>query len=268
MSRYFLDFLEKSSIKQKDSIQSYELQNQKVWLKKASVRHSAWVYIPLNLFSKLLGLSMLTPVPNHGGKRAIHCEIKRIHQLKKLAIQVPEILAYTDHAILLKDVSQKGKPIYQLEQALGNQNSINTRLSLYSAAIQSLQHIHDLNCYLSEAFARNILVDDQYNFTYLDFETDPKEILSLHDCQTRDWLCFIFSTAYRFDDHELQQASELLIENLAKQPKIYLDICKVAKKLQWILKLRLEKLGGDGRRLRKSILLLKLLIEHKILSIA
>ncbi|WOE32873.1 MULTISPECIES: serine/threonine protein kinase [unclassified Acinetobacter] len=258
MSQYS-NFIEQMSLEQQSSIQSYELQNQKVWLKKASPRHATWIYLPLHWISKCLGLNMFAPVPNYGGKQAIDCEVKRIQQLHRLGIQVPEILAYNDSAVLLKDAAQAGQQIEQLEYALKKSQPSASRLSLYADAICAIQHIHDLDCYLSEAFARNILVDNQHQFTYIDFETDPKQRLSLQDCQTRDWLFFMFSTACHFNEDEIQSASTLLIENISKNKAIYHDICRVGRKLQWILKLKLEKLGGDGRRLRKGLLLLQLI---------
>lgn len=264
MNQYFSNFLQESLRNQKSSIKSYNIENQKVWLKKASSRHSTWIYIPLSWSSKLLGLSMLSPIPNYGGEKSIACEISRIKQLKNLGVSVPEILTYSDQALLLKDAAQNGTAIYQLESALFAEKTTTSRLSLYADALKSLQHVHDLGSYLSEAFARNILVDNQRNFTYIDFETDPGQLLTLHECQTRDWLCFIFSTAHCFEDNELNQASDLLANILFKNNEIYTDIYRVGRKIKWILKLKLEKLGGDGRRLKKCIILLKSLENKRI----
>lgn len=259
MLQNFTHFLQEMSIQQRSSMASYTIHNQKVWLKKASARHSTWIYLPLSWFAKLLGLHVFRPVPNYGGQQAIQCEINRIQQLSQHGIQVSEILAANDSAVLLKDASQPTQPVYQLEQALKHAPDCTARLSLYGDAVQSIQHIHDVNCYLSEAFARNILVNDQHQFTYIDFETDPHSILSLNECQTRDWLFFIFSTSYHFDLNQLPMVKDILLNNILKNPEVYQLILRVGAKLQWILKLKLEKLGSDGRRLQKGILLLKLL---------
>ncbi|OTG85954.1 serine/threonine protein kinase [Acinetobacter sp. ANC 4558] len=259
MTQIYSNFLNEMSPKQKNSIQSYDIKNQKVWLKKASSRHSTWIYLPLSWISKLLNLNMLRPVPNYGGARAIQCEVSRIKQLAQLNISVPTILAFSSEAVLLQDLGQNHTSLLQLQTAIASEQTSETRLSLYFEAIQQIQQIHDLNGYLSEAFSRNILVDQNRKFSFIDFETDPREVLSLQECHIRDWLCFIFSTASCFQENELEQISEFYINHLSHQPEIYHSICRVGKKVQWILKFKPEKLGGDGRRLRKCILLLSLL---------
>lgn len=259
MSNIYADFLKDNALKQTESVESYEVNGQKVWLKKAAKRHSTWIYLPLQWFSKLLGLSMLAPVPNQGGEEAISCEVKRILSLKKLGVHAPDVLASQNDAFLLKDASPNGEPVIQLEHALSIQPTTLQRLDLFHKAIDALEDIHLQNSYLSEAFARNILVDTEQNFSFIDFETDPGQYLSLEDCHTRDWLCFIFSTSHRFEEHELDQAADLLANALKLHPKAFNDICRVGRKLTWLLALKPEKLGSDGKRLKKCIYLLKIL---------
>lgn len=263
MTNIYADFLKDKASNQIDSVQSYEFNGQKVWLKKAAQRHSTWIYLPLQWFSKLLGLSMLAPVPNKGGDNAVQCEVHRILALRELNINVPELLASQHNAFLLKDASSNGQPVIQLESALSQQVSTTARLELFNKAIQSIEEIHLKNNYLSEAFARNILVDSEQKISFIDFETDPAQYLSLDDCHTRDWLCFIFSTSHRFQESELDQATTLLLKNLKSHPALLSDICKVGRKITWILALKPEKLGGDGRRLKKCIHFLKLLNEKQ-----
>lgn len=259
MSDIYASFLQENALEQVDPVQPYNINNQKVWLKKASQRHSTWIYLPLQWLSKLLGLSMLAPVPNKGGEDAIACEVSRIQTLKKLGISVPDLLAFQNNAFLSKDASSNGNPVVQLEEALSIQTTTEQRLALFHKAIDALEDIHLQNSYLSEAFARNILVDNEQNFSFIDFETDPGQYLSLEDCHTRDWLCFIFSTSHRFDEHELDQAAELLVDALRLHPQAFKDICRVGRKLIWLLAIKPEKFGNDGKRLRKCIYLLKIL---------
>ena len=256
MSESYTHFLDHNQSQQHNSVAHYEFQGQKVWLKKATKRHSTWIYLPLRWTARILGLHMLVPVPNLGGNTAILCEINRIQELGRLGIRIPKILAARDDAFLMLDAAAQGAQVSQLEHALKHQVNTSAKLDLYARAIQALSDIHSKNTYLSEAFARNILVDDTYNFSFIDFETDPAQVLSLQDCQTRDWLCFIFSTARCFELNELNQAKTLLLSALESNPQAYQDICKVADKLKWILKLKPEKLGSDGVRLKKCIYLL------------
>ena len=266
MSKIYNDFLKKNALKQEKSVQSYKINHQKIWLKKASQRHSTWIYLPLQWCSKLLGLSMLAPVPNRGGEEAIACEISRIQALKKLDIHVPDILAYQNNAFILKDASLNGEPVTQLDHALSIQETTEQRLALFSNTTKALENIHQENSYLSEAFARNILVDTDQKFSFIDFETDPGQYLSLKDCHTRDWLCFIFSTAHCFEKHELNQAAKVLVNTLELTPDVFNDICRVGRKITWLLKLKPEKLGSDGKRLTKCISILKMLNNQRELN--
>jgi tRNA A-37 threonylcarbamoyl transferase component Bud32 len=259
----FANFLEHAVLEQANPVQSYDINHQKVWLKKASKRHSTWIYLPLRWFSKMLGLNMLAPVPNYGGEKAIACEISRIQQLNKLNINVPEILAYNEQSVLLKDASINGQPVVQLEKALSKQKNLEDKLNLLQNSIFALDNIHSKNSYLSEAFARNILVDTEQNFSFIDFETDPGQYLSLTDCQTRDWLCFIFSTSHKFEVEDLHLVANIFERILEKNVKTFQDICRVGRKLKWILALKPEALGNDGVRMKKCIYLLKLLNDKE-----
>lgn len=263
MPNSFNSFLEHTQTIQTTAVKHYHVHGQKVWLKKATKRHSSWIYVPLRWCARILDLQMLVPVPNHGGKEAILCEINRIRQLKSLKISIPEILAYREDSFLMRDAAKLGKTVCELENALDKQVDTQSKMVIYESAIHSLNNIHSKKTYLSEAFARNILVDDALNFSFIDFETDPGRILSLQDCQTRDWLCFIFSTARCFENHELNQACEMLTQGLNQNIRSFQGVCRVSTKLKWILKLKPEKLGSDGERLKKSIYLMTKLNENE-----
>ncbi|MFM6905932.1 MAG: serine/threonine protein kinase [Acinetobacter tjernbergiae] len=260
----FQNFLETSLTGQQSSIHVYDLSSRKVWLKKASERHGLWLYTPLKWLAKIFNLGAMVPVPNQGGSAAIQCESKRIQQLKSLGVSTPNVLAISQKGILLEDIgSQHQTQVIQLDQALAQcQNDIASKSLLFSQAIQAIQYIHSQKGYLSEAFARNILVDQNHQFSFIDFETDPLEVLSLHDCFVRDWLLFIFSTAYHFEFEQLADASQILYRALLAEPQVYSDICKVGKRLKWVLNFNISKVGNDGKRIQKCVLFLRYLKEQ------
>ncbi|QER38858.1 serine/threonine protein kinase [Acinetobacter suaedae] len=260
----FQKFLETTVTTQQNSIQAYELSTGKVWLKKASERHGLWLYTPLKWLAKIFNLGAIMPVPNQGGSKAIQCEFNRINQLKQLGISTPNILAVSANGLLLEDlgVQHQGK-VKQLDQALaGRRKKPEMQFSLFKQAIQEIQNIHLKEGYLSEAFARNILIDEQNHFSFIDFETDPRDVLSLHDCFVRDWLLFIFSTAYHFEFEQLTDASQVLYQALLAEPQVYKDICKVGKRLNWVSRLNVRKVGNDGKRIQKCVLFLRYLNEQ------
>ena len=253
----FADFLKASIDQQNESIQSYEYNGRKVWLKKASERHALWLYTPLRWFARLLQLDALIPVPNRGGKEVIQCEYQRLTALQKLGIKTPQVLAVSHEGILIEDAGSSEHEVVQLDHALARAISSEQRIQLYTDAILAIQSIHAKDSYLSEAFVRNILVDEDHQFTFIDFESDPVVLLSLIVCQVRDWLCFIFSSSYRLELTELDQASAIFYQALNNNKKVYRDICNIGHKLQWILSFKPEKLGNDGKRIQKSMLFLK-----------
>jgi hypothetical protein len=61
----FSKFLRNTLKAQDSNIQPYQLDNSKVWLKKASERHSAWIYMPLKWVARILNIEALTPIPNY-----------------------------------------------------------------------------------------------------------------------------------------------------------------------------------------------------------
>ena len=165
----FQKFLETTVTTQQDSIQAYELSTGKVWLKKASERHGLWLYTPLKWLAKIFNLGAITPVPNQGGSAAIQCEYHRIQTLNSIGISTSNVLAISEKGILLEDIgSQHQTQVIQLDQALAQcQNDIASKSLLFSQAIQAIQYIHSQKGYLSEAFARNILVDQNHQFKYI-----------------------------------------------------------------------------------------------------
>ncbi|MCH7336642.1 RIO1 family regulatory kinase/ATPase [Acinetobacter sp. NIPH 2699] len=260
----FHKFLETTVTTQQDSIQAYEISTGKVWLKKASERHGLWLYTPLKWLAKIFNLGAMIPVPNQGGSAAIQCEFKRIQQLKVLGVSTPNVLALSQEGILLEDIgSQHQSKVKQLDQALASRKAKpEAQFLLFVQAIQAIQHIHLQDGYLSEAFARNILVDKQNQFSFIDFETDPLDVLSLHDCFVRDWLLFIFSTAYHFEVEQLTEASQIFHQALLAEPQVYKDIRKVGKRLNWVLRFKINKVGSDGKRIQRCVLFLRYLRDQ------
>lgn len=249
---------------QQDSIQSYQIGEQKVWLKKAAPRHSTWIYLPLKWAARLFGVKALTPIPNYGGEQAIQCEIERIQTLKQLGISTPDILAVNRHGVLLADAALWGETTLQFHHALGRlKDQPEAMLDLYQAGLDAISQVHQQKSYLSEAFARNILVDRHFQFTFIDFETDPGQVLDLSSCQLRDWLCLIFSTANLFEGELLQQASQRLLAAVLPNTAVYLGLLSISDKLSWLSKLNVAKLGSDGKRMQHCFLFMKMLHLEK-----
>ncbi len=261
---HFSKFLRHTLKIQDKSIQSYQLDQGKVWLKKASERHSAWVYIPLKWMANLLRIEALTPIPNYGGSKSIYCEVHRLTELQSLGVPTPQILANCSQGFLIEDVADNGDRVIQLDQALMRMDGdTEKKLEFYQEAISAIQAVHRKGSYLSEAFARNILVNKDKEFTFIDFETDPGEVLDLETCQIRDWLCFIFSTAFRFNDDELAKACNIFVGEIYPSKSKYNEICRIGNKLNWVANFNLGKLGSDGHRLQQCLAFFQYLKQNE-----
>ena len=252
----YQDFLEHTVSNQSRSIQPYVIDGLKVWLKKASKRYPWWLYLPLQWFSKLLNMQILAPVPNYGGSDAIRCEAQRIRQLEKIGVSVPKVLAESDTGLLIQDIANHDQQLMQLDHALAREPDFNKRKQLFETAVHALKKIHAKNCYLSEAFARNILVDSQQNISFIDFETDPHQTLDLETCQARDWLCLLFSTAFRFNDQERPSIEQLIKHELKDRQDILFQLHKVGHRFAWLNRVGVEKTGNDGKRMKVFLIFL------------
>jgi hypothetical protein len=57
------------------------------------------------------------------------------------------------------------------------------------------QAVHVRGQHLSQAFDRNLVQCPDGVIGYIDFEDDPAEVMTLAECQARDWLSYLHSTA-------------------------------------------------------------------------
>ncbi|MEB3767577.1 RIO1 family regulatory kinase/ATPase [Acinetobacter sp. MD2] len=256
MEKYQL-FLAKTASQQIDSIQSYNIDGIKVWLKKASKRHPKWLYMLATWATRLFNVQLLTPVPNYGGAASIQCEAARIESLAAIGVHVPKVLAVSDQGLLIQDIASDDHQLMQLDQTLAIAEDFNRRFTLFKKAAEEIKKIHLHNGYLSEAFGRNILVDRDLNISFIDFETDPITVLDLATCQARDWLCFLFSTAFRFQEHERPQVEQYINQLLHDQPTSLYQLSKLGRRFGWLNKVKVEKTGNDGKRMKIFLMLLQ-----------
>ena len=57
----------------------------------------------------------------------------------------------------------------------------------------AIERVHRSGQYLSQAFARNIIVCNDSQIGFIDFEDDPGRYMPLERCQSRDYLCYLQS---------------------------------------------------------------------------
>lgn len=255
------DFLQQHIKIQRASIDSYQFDGYTVWIKKASKRHALWLYQLIGWAMRFLGIEALMPVPNMGGERAISTEVKRLQELAKLGINVPHVLAYTDDGLMLKDIGNAEHPAQQIEGLLQASNDAASCMALFQMTVKTISSVHQRGSWLSEAFARNIMVDQRNQVAFIDFESDPGSYLPPAACYARDWLLFMFSVAQILNRHSTEkQAVDFLWQQLACEPMATQQQVKIAcQRLSWLRKLPVQKFGKDGYRLLATAELFKLM---------
>ena len=85
----------------------------------------------------------------------------------------------------------------RLEQAAANGPA--ALLAAWREGLAAIAAVHACGCYLSQAFARNLVLCPDGVIGYIDFEDDPGATLTLAECQARDWLSYLHSTAALVD---------------------------------------------------------------------
>lgn len=243
-----------AAMESKERIKKITTDKGTFWLKKAAPARGIFRYHALNLFSWLLRLPLLKAVPQPGGKQAIANEINRLQSLKNDGVLVPEVWASDCGWLLIGDVGQS--IVKSMKQ---NSNNQQYRRVLLKKCLNAVNSLHQKDQYLSQGFARNMLLDERSEqIAFIDFEDDPLEVMTLAEAQARDLLLLVNSTARFFvDDQEFfQQAVEAFLadhkEDMIKALK------HTAERMQWIANIPFQKLfGHDYEKLKVGILALK-----------
>ena len=86
---------------------------------------------------------------------------------------------------------------------------------------------------------------------FIDFEDNPTTVLSLQQCQGRDWLCYLQSTAdILLRGGLLDQAAEHCKACLQRQnPAIIRTLRRSVRPILWMRRIQSERWGCDTLRL-------------------
>ena len=157
-------------------------------LKRQRPAHGAWRYALMRAASGLFGAPTLLPVPAHGGARAQAIELRRLRELRDAGVSVPAVLREDADGIVLQFLGDQAL----VEQFKGDAAS---GLAAWTRGLDAIADVHARGQYLSQAFARNMLEHDG-RLWFIDFEDDPREVMSLEQAQTRDWFAYLHSSIW------------------------------------------------------------------------
>ena len=225
-----------------------------VWLKKANAPHPMWRYRALGALAGGLGLDVLVPVPNPGGAQAIAQEADRLRELSALHLPVPQLLAQASSGLLMSDLTEGREPISSLGDELAQRapQGAGALLPAWQDGLDVIARFHAAGTSLSQAFARNMVRQPSGELACLDFEDRPQDVLSMPQCQARDWLSYLHATAQLLREAgALDQAGDRFHQTLSgADPATREALRQTASRTHWMHRLpRARRWGRDVQRL-------------------
>lgn len=251
------DFLRTTAPRQTLPLAHYLLHGQQVWLKKAGTRHARWPYWVLGALARTARLPLLAPVPNLGGPEAIATEARRLRALAARGLRVPQVLAEGAPGLLLAHLGLPGQdtPSLAVEMHAAVRARPQAMLGLFHQGLDALGTAHAAGACLSQAFARNLVRCPDGVIGYVDFEDDPAAVLALPQCQARDLLCYLHSTALHLQEAgALPAAREVWADWLELQPTVVQALLRTSvRQMRWLRRLPTDRRWGrDLQRARAA----------------
>lgn len=226
---------------------------QAVWVRRQNSGNPRIYYKILNFITKSIFHLPILQAAYVDKKQAIADEAHRLQALEKENINAPRLLAYNPSGLMMSDIThaEDAQTLADLMQQCAEQHQ--SPLAIWQNALQALIALHAKRQYLSQAFIRNILfVDEQWFF--IDFEEDPARILSIAECQVRDYLLFLHSSAYFFADEMPQAVAfwQQVMQQHAEDVRMMMQNTwqKIAKLHRLCF---IQHLGRDGYRLAQAM---------------
>ena len=250
-------FLAQQTPRQQPLVARHAIAGETVWLKRAGRRHGMAGYRALGLLAAFTGLPVLRPVPNRGGRAAIATELARIRALAAQGIRVPEVLADSSDAFLMRDLGAPGQPACSLGDAIDAATQPSEALALWQRGLDPLDAVHARGQCLSQAFARNLVLCPDGAIACIDFEDDPAAALPLALCQLRDALCYVHSTALALQQAGAQAQARALWRQWLAAPgragDFHTALQATLSRLGWLRRLPADRRWGrDAQRLRAA----------------
>lgn len=168
---------------------SFEYHGQRLWLKQQEPELPRWrKFLP-----RLVSVFSSNPLyfPSIEPSNALQGEAKRLKLLKTLGINVPEVVLEDSHYLVLTDVGPSLK--YWLTEA---KLPTEERNQVLIKAASALGELHKHNRWHGRPALRDLCWDGD-KISFIDFEENPHQLLSIDQCMVRDVLIFIHGL-YRY----------------------------------------------------------------------
>jgi tRNA A-37 threonylcarbamoyl transferase component Bud32 len=192
--------IESSQVWRARRVEVFDLPEGQVLVKGQRATRSPWPHRLLNSLAWTAGVSYLKAVPVHGEGESQAIEVMRLRALRHAGLPVPEVLHVASDYFVMTYLGSRDMAVTLREQGL-------QAWDLWLSAMEHLLQVHAQGHYLSQCFARNIIVSDRFH-GLIDFEDDPLEVMTLVEAQARDWLIYLQSTLFNLgpDPEQLDAA--------------------------------------------------------------
>lgn len=247
-------FLRTTLPRQAKNVASHRFGDERVWLKKAGPRHGKWGYRVMAAVARMARLDIIKPVPNPGGEAAIATEARRLRQLAAAGLRVPRVLAEQADGLLISDLGASGRGTVVLQERLDQAATAGPAalLAVWREGLAAIATVHAHGQHLSQAFDRNLVQCPDGVIGYIDFEDDPSEVMTVAECQARDWLSYLHSTAMMLEAAAPDAAGQHWHAALADvNADVRERIANAARRMKWAQKLPASRRWGrDTQRVR------------------
>ncbi len=218
--------IEASPVWRAKRVEVFELPEGKVLVKGQRETRSPWPHRLLNALAWMAGVSYLKAVPVHGESQSQAIEIMRLRALYGAGLPVPQVLHVAPDYFVMSYLGDRDMALTLREQGV-------QAWGLWMAAMEQLLRVHAQGQYLSQCFARNIIVSDRFH-GLIDFEDDPLEVMTLVEAQARDWLIYLQSTLFNLGA-EAAQVDAALRDVLGREAAPVRSVLRhAARRLGWL----------------------------------
>ncbi|MEO8526805.1 MAG: hypothetical protein ABI460_18905 [Caldimonas sp.] len=185
-----------------------------------------WRAHAVNALARLVGLSLLQAVPAPGGAKAQAIEVARLAALAGEGVRVPELLHVDVDFFVIRHL--EGASLVQAIEKGGTGG-----FEAWQAGLDTLVEVHARGAYLSQAFARNFLVTPA-GLGMIDFEDDPRQVMSLEEAQARDWLAYLHSTVWLLDRDSAAIRAAFVSRMAQERPEVRAQLARSASRLAFL----------------------------------
>ena len=218
--------IEASPVWRAKRVQVFDLPEGKVLVKGQRATRSRWPHRLMNLLTWLAGVPYIKAVPVHGGARSQKIEIMRLRALGAAGLPVPQVHHVGDDYFVMTYLGSN-----DLARSLREQGP--KGFNLWLDSMEQLLHVHAQGQYLSQCFARNIIVSDGFE-GLIDFEDDPLEVMGLVGAQTRDWLIYLQSTLWNLAPDAAQLDAALKAVLARESAPVRAALRHATRRLAWL----------------------------------